>query len=340
MLLIGPPGSGKTHRVLEAVRERLRSGRAGFRLLVPTATMAEHLRNSLAREGFVFRPSLISTIAKFVQSIVQGATTLSGARLDRLVADALADFGLQTFRSVADLAGFRAAAAAAIEELSSAGYDAVQLRSALGTKAGPISRDFFTVYEEVEHRAAKDGLVLRGKLLKTAAATIRAQGLADIDEVFFDGFLSFVEPEMEIIDALKQQRVHVTVTLPDWGGALDCIERLARMGLAETRHERARPRPDIALVKAQTQDREVEEIAARILELAAGGRAFRDMCIVVRKSDPYVPALKATLERFGIPRATTSTSRSRATHWCATSRRRSRPRSAVGTTMQRWPHLE
>ena len=60
-LLTGPAGSGKTAAVLDELREALRSGRAGVRLLTPTATMAQHFEHQLAREGFVFRGQLIQT---------------------------------------------------------------------------------------------------------------------------------------------------------------------------------------------------------------------------------------------------------------------------------------
>ena len=300
MLLVGPPGSGKTHRVLEAVRARLRNGHAGFRLIVPTATMAEHLRNTLAREGFVFRPSAISTLAKFVDPWVRDRQMLSGSRLDGLIGEALRSPAPQVFRTVADLAGFRAAMARTIEELSSAGYPAAQLRSILGAQAGPVAEGLLSVYEAVARRAAGEGLALRGERLQIAAARIREQKPDGLAEIFFDGFFSLVDPELEIVEALHRN-ARITLTLPDWQGAETSRSRLRSMGIEEERCERIGQRPEMVLVKAQTQEQEVEEIAARIVELVARGRAFRDFGVVVRKSDPYVPALRATLERFGIP---------------------------------------
>ena len=66
-LILGPPGSGKTTSCLDKLREALRVKRDNCRLIVPTATMGEHLRNELAREGFVFKPALVSTFTKFVE---------------------------------------------------------------------------------------------------------------------------------------------------------------------------------------------------------------------------------------------------------------------------------
>lgn len=79
-ILVGPPGSGKTHRILEQARARLRVGAADFRLLVPTATMAEHVRNQLAREGFVFRPVLVETLSRFLDPFASDAPQASPKR--------------------------------------------------------------------------------------------------------------------------------------------------------------------------------------------------------------------------------------------------------------------
>jgi thymidine kinase len=68
LLLTGPAGSGKTSRILERFREAARRRDSGVRLLTPTATMAQYLQNRLAREGYVFRPALIQTLSRFVDS--------------------------------------------------------------------------------------------------------------------------------------------------------------------------------------------------------------------------------------------------------------------------------
>ena len=66
LLLTGPPASGKTRFCVSELRERLSRGESNCHLLVPTTTMAEHLRNELTREGFVFSPRVVSTFGKFL----------------------------------------------------------------------------------------------------------------------------------------------------------------------------------------------------------------------------------------------------------------------------------
>src|ERR1035441_646454 len=66
-LLTGPAGSGKTTILLNQFREALRAGGEGMRLLTPTATLAQHLQNQVAREGLVFHRNLIQTLNAFVE---------------------------------------------------------------------------------------------------------------------------------------------------------------------------------------------------------------------------------------------------------------------------------
>ena len=79
-LLTGPAGSGKTFVILEQLRAALRRKDDGVRLLVPTATMAQHFQNELAREGFVFSPSLIQTIHRYIEPWVGDLPEASSGR--------------------------------------------------------------------------------------------------------------------------------------------------------------------------------------------------------------------------------------------------------------------
>src|ERR1019366_10113946 len=67
LLVTGSAGSGKTAFVVDRFREALRASNDAIRLLAPTATMAQHLQNRLAREGFVFRRRLIQTLSGFME---------------------------------------------------------------------------------------------------------------------------------------------------------------------------------------------------------------------------------------------------------------------------------
>jgi len=57
---------------------------------------------------------------------------------------------------------------------------------------------------------------------------------------------------------------------------------------------------------ARRRSSRAEEIARRILEQAAAGGRFREMGIICADAETYVRYLGSTLERFGIPAASTS----------------------------------
>ena len=294
-LLSGPAGSGKTSYILDGLRARLDGA---VRLLVPTATMAQHLQNQLAREGHVFRHGVIQTLSGFVRELDGGGGPVSSAVLYLLTEEAARRVNRPEFRGVVDLPGFGAALARTIEELASAGCDSMLLGSRL--PEAPLAEAFLAVYREVDRELARRGLATRARLLEAAAQRIAAEGLRGIDTVWVDGFRALPDPELAVIAGIGK---HVELTLAmddlDLTGALR--ERLDGMGFTENRATRRRANPAMQVFKAPGIERETEEIARRILEQAGAGRPFREMGIIVRAAESYVPVLRATLGRFGIP---------------------------------------
>src|SRR5580700_5488244 len=133
-LLTGPAGSGKTSRIMERFRDGLRRRDSGVRLLTPTATLAQHLQNQMAREGFVLRPGLIQTLSLFVDSFAADMPQVSEPLLYLIVEEAAARVDRPEFARVVRLPGFCAALARAIDELSSAGCDAQRLAGSMALR--------------------------------------------------------------------------------------------------------------------------------------------------------------------------------------------------------------
>ena len=297
-LITGPAGSGKTAHVLEEFRTALEAGNNAVRLLVPTATMAQHLQNQVAREGFVFRLGLIQTLSHFVEGLVADFPQVPDSVLYLLVEEAVDRVDRPEFRRVAGLPGFCARVARAVLELSSAGCDCDRLSACL--PQAPLSEAFLAVYKEVDRALDRRGLLLRAKRLECAAARLHTGGLNGIASVWFDGFYALPDPELAVIRALAQH-AKVTLALTRTSANEVARARLLEMGFREERFVRKQATPRMVLLKAPRIEREVEEIARRILDQNASGRPFREMGIIVRAADVYVPLLRATLERFGIP---------------------------------------
>jgi ATP-dependent helicase/DNAse subunit B len=291
-LLTGPAGSGKTTYVVEQLRQAVRSGDQSVRLLVPTATMAQHLQNRLAREGLVFRRGLIQTFSGFVEAWTADLPQVSEAALYLIVEEAARRVNRPEFARVVEMRGFCASLARTIAEFSSAGCDSRRLAAHL--PEGPLSDAFLAVYREVDRQLAVRGLSMRARRLEAAADRIAAGGMPGIATVWLDGFHALPDPELAVIRAMTK---HAEVVLVRTDGQ----EQSELAGWPVSRFAKSRPSPALMLVKAPNIEREAEEIARRILEQSSAGHPFRDMAIIVRNPDTYVPVLRAVLDRFGIP---------------------------------------
>lgn len=297
-LLTGPAGSGKTFSALGALRAALRRGETGVRLLAPTATMVQHLRDELAREGLVFPPGVIQTISRFIEPWAGDVAEVSSALFTILVERTVRRLNLPEFKKVAHFAGLHARLAAVIQECASAGCHARALAELLPPDG--LGRAVVRVFEEVSAELAKRHLALRSTRLGMAAARIRESGPGEAKTIWLDGFFSLTDPEIALIDAIAKH-ADVTVTLPSDDISAATRACLVSVGFQEQVLTRQRVRPANELFVAPGIEREADEIARRILEEVSRGRLFREIGIIVRTPEVYTPLLRATLEHFGIP---------------------------------------
>jgi ATP-dependent helicase/DNAse subunit B len=299
-LILGPAGSGKTslvlHELRNTVRDAARTVGSGVRLLVPTATLAQHLQNHMAREGCPLRGDAIQTLSNFVRPWALPTVQAADSVVYLAVEEAVRRIDRPEFRQVAHMAGFCGALARTLAEFSSAGCDSQHLRRNLPD--APLAAPFLAIYKEVETALERRGLALRARCLQLAAARIAAEGLNGIRAVWLDGFHALPDPELEVLAALGRH-AKITLTL-DSAAPPELRARLSGMGFAEQHMPRVRSAPAVAIVRAANVERETEEIARRILEQAAAGRPFREIGVIVRP-ESYVPVLRTTFHRFGIP---------------------------------------
>lgn len=287
-LLTGPPRSGKTAFCLGRIRQLLRSPHMGWRLILPTATLAEHLRNQLAREGFAFPPSRVTTLSKFIEGVSPPTQTcVSEAILELLIDEVLKD-PPAAYARVAGFKGFRRALAGAVSEFASAGGTLEHL--------SPRSAAFAAILAGVRSAMSVRGLVFRSSQILQAATALQP-----IDgPVFVVGFYSFTTPELVFLEALAAKS-DLTVTISEWPGVAPSLNALRRFARETTEFE-ARPHAtDRTLVTAPSTQGEVDEIACRILDEHRAGRPWRDIAVITRSEQPYVPALESAFRRFRIP---------------------------------------
>ena len=276
-LLTGPPAAGKTSYCLAALRACLRAKNTDVLLLVPTSTMAEHLRNQLAREGFVFSPRLVTTFGRFVNDLAPGLNPVSGGTLQLIVEQVLGGMSSGRYAAVKDYAGFRSALAGAIAEYAGAGGDASHL-----VLTGP---DFAAAYEGVLAELKRRSLYLRSQRLAHAASKVADTKVPS--QIWVTGFTGFTPPEALLLQSLSA-RSNLTVTLPH--GSLPGVTSSRELHALESTVPRT-------VVVANTPDAEANEIARRILN---ENRPWREMGVIVR-AGVMMPVLRAAFERFGIP---------------------------------------
>jgi RecB family exonuclease len=293
MLLVGPPGSGKTHRVLAGLAEARAAGR-GVLLVVPTASMAGHLRHQLARQGSPVSPEWIQPLRSFVENLTPECRELSPAAEAILAERSLADPAAAPFREVAGYAGFQQRLLDTFREFWSAGLDSAALVSLLGSES-PFTR----VMRACEGLIAGRGFVHRSERVRMAAEALRSRSL---DAVFFDGFPNLTAVELDLVLAAAQAARSCVVTLPETG-AEETRRALLDRGFPETvLTEIRRPQPEPVVIESPSPEREVEDIAGRILaDRAKSGRAFREYGLILRSPETYGPLVAAVFERFGIP---------------------------------------
>lgn len=293
-ILTGPAASGKTSRILSLVRAHLSDG-VRFRLIVPTATVADRIRKRLAHEGFVFNPQRITTLSRFVDEIVPDLPSVTAPQLDAIVRESLVGLNHPIFRAVENYPGFRDRMIALIEEFSASGTDSSSLHYAF--RDVPFISDeqaaFLTLYERVEQRLTEKHLWLRGPKLMAAVGKVLGSS-----EYLIDGFYAFSVPERELIASMSQ----VTLTLPsDWPEAQDALEYFRNSGA--NIEELSAPPSNVVIrkVEATTRENEADEIARRIVEAADAGTSFDCICVILRNDRPYGSLLRSTFVRFGIP---------------------------------------
>ena len=213
MLLIGPPGSGKTARALQLVETAVHAGRsAEVKILVPTASMKNHLLHVLAKRGLMVPGDAVSTLSEFVRDATPGLTEAGGAAPDRLLRAAIDRSGRDEFASRSGSVGLRNRLSALIGEFWAAGADNLQIEAAVRDRR---QRAFEAVFRAYEESLAAAGFVHHNQRIARAAAAIRQQGLGPVRTVYVDGFDRFTKQQEELLGALEEQAEDLLVAMPD-----------------------------------------------------------------------------------------------------------------------------
>ena len=290
MLLIGPPGSGKTAHILRALETAIRAGRSDeVQLLVPTASMRNHLLNQLARRGLMVPARVISTMPEYVRSLTPDVREAGGVVEDRLLRQAVEASGQPGLESRSGSARLRGRIDDLMREFWAAGADSYQVEPAARTRQ---QRAFVGVFREFESSLGREGFAHTNQRIALAAARMREQGLSAVRTVYVDGFDIFTKQQEELLRALDEQSEEFVVAMP---------EGLPHYPPGKPEHLPPPPR-DAALkpelVEASSPRAEVMEIARRIL---ASDRPLHQHAIIVRSLEHYAGLIREVFEASRIP---------------------------------------
>jgi ATP-dependent helicase/DNAse subunit B len=293
-LIRGAPGAGKTALVFREFKEALRtaSGDTDLRIVVPTATLVRHFQHELARDGVVFSPRSIVSLRRFALDRAPEIRLVPDGLLRAIVRDALRHLHLAEFAEVATTEGMTSTVIDTIGLFENAACTPDRL--ARVRRLGPRAKAFEKVWRAVDEGVRERGYATRADLIRAAAANQQPA------RVWMDGFLDFSQLETTLIRALAEP-CDLTLTANDSRSSDDIRRLCLQLGARESLLPGSSRRPATTLIEAAAPEREADDIARRIVDLHEQGTPFRQIGVALRDTDTYLPLLRATFDRFGIP---------------------------------------
>lgn len=293
MLLIGPPGSGKTHWILERLEAAVREGRgAKVRLVTPTQSMARHLAHELARRGLTVPGDVAMPIRRVVEKLTPELVEPQSAVVEWLLGRAVEVKG-ERLGAAAMTPGGLNRLARAVDDLEAARVSPDELRKHSQT---PFERTLAEVYAQYEQFLQAQGFVSAAERRFRAAEEAAFRGLLGAEKIYFDGFFDYSPAERDLVQSLATSGAEVFATATDQPGP-DLFPLFKRKAFVAP----LRPEPQTRIFMAPGLAEEVSEIARRILEARRSGRLLREIGVVVRSPENYATTIQAVFERYGIP---------------------------------------
>jgi ATP-dependent helicase/DNAse subunit B len=294
MLLVrGGPGSGKTAWILRNFEELCGSGdRSGDRrIVVPTATLVRHLQHELARDGVVFSPSSVISLSRFAQERVPEIRLIPAGLMQVIVRDALKRLNLAAFAGVADTDGMVATVIETIALFENADCTPDVLAS---RKPKGGAKAFELLWRAVDEAVAAAGYSSRAGLIRAAARNTEPA------VVWMDGFLNLSPLESSLVRSLARH-CDLTMAITNSRAAEEIHRLCLSLNAREVLLSGNARKPVREIFEARSPEREVDEIARRILDLSVQGVPFRRVAVALRDPSTYLPLVSAAFERFGIP---------------------------------------
>ncbi|MGI5977647.1 MAG: PD-(D/E)XK nuclease family protein [Candidatus Limivicinus sp.] len=349
-LITGRAGTGKTSAVINEIHEAVKAGQGRRKLIVPEQYSHEAERElckvcgdslSLYAEVFSF-----TGLARRMMSELGGGAAPYLDKGGRLLCMALAvsnvSSRLKVYTAAPVKAELQAVLLSAVDELKAACITPDELDRAgeeFNDGLGDKLRDLALIYEAYDSAVA-EGRADPADRLSVLAEQIEKSSMGPADHIYVDGFIDFTVQQRNVLRALIERDVDLTVclTLDELHGdneifalsrraARDLIADAKELG-REYRLEKQAPSGDrggavsffaenmfsyasaaydggedeIELCAGDNMQAECEYAAAKALELVREkGCRWRDIAIAVRGFNEYESALENIFQYYGVP---------------------------------------
>ncbi len=309
-IISGPPGSGKTERLVALAAERVEADRfASTLVLVPTARHGDQFRRRVVGRCGVALNLEVTTLHFFARGVADGAATppaeVAAELLQRATRAQIDAGGAARFAPIRDTPGLHALLARTVAELVGAGVGPEVLEEASRRAESADHEALAAVYAEyvrlLDARGWRDPREVPSLAAEAVNTGHDLPGLVLVDS------FEFLNPRELALVAALARRTEVAVAL-DRGGSERTrwtAERLTELAPDAVREDLP-PRTSSARIEARTAfdaETQLREIARSIKQALADDHALRpsDFAVVFRQATPHLTLARRVFEEYDLP---------------------------------------
>ncbi|MCY4455624.1 MAG: PD-(D/E)XK nuclease family protein [Chloroflexi bacterium] len=309
-IISGPPGSGKTERLVARAAQRVEADRfASTLVLVPTARHGDQFRRRVVERCGVALNLEVTTLNLFARRIAAGGSVLPAdvatELLQRAARREIEAGGAARFAPVADTPGLHALVRQAVDELIGSDVSAPDLAEA-ARRAGSVDHEALAAVYGAYRRALDERSWRDPRETPTLAAEAVEEGRDLPALVLVDSF-EFLNPRELALVAALARHTDVALTLDREGSERSgwTASRLDALVPGST-HEELAARPLTAGVEARSAfdaEAQIREIARAIKQTLARDASLRpsDFAVVFRQATPHLTLARRVFTEYELP---------------------------------------
>ena len=309
-IISGPPGSGKTERLVALAAQRVEADRfASTLVLVPTARHGDQFRRRVVERCGVALNLEVATLNLFSRRVADGSAVqpldVAIELLQRATHEQIEAGGAARFGPIADTPGLHALLARAVTELVSAGVEPPAIVEAAG-RAGSADHAALAAVYAAYRRLLEDREWRDPRETPTLAAEAVEDG-RDVPGLALVDSFEFLSPRELALVAALARRTEVAIALDREGSERTrwTAQRLDAL-VAGAVHEELPSRAVTARVEARSAfdaEAQLREIARSIKQTLAGDASLRpsDFAVVFRQATPQLTLARRVFAEYELP---------------------------------------